>query len=72
MSAGFSLVIATQLFAANLAQYFRLPGGAKSGATGYDLNFSFALLAVGHLVGRGWASPSWSARPSAGWAACPC
>lgn len=51
VSAGFSLVIATQLFAANLAQYFRLPGGEKNGATGYDLNFSFALLAVGHLVG---------------------
>lgn len=52
VSAGFSLVVATQLFAANLSQYFRLPGGAKGGgATGYDLNFSFALLAVGHLVG---------------------
>lgn len=53
VSAGFSVVIATQLFAANLAQYFRLPGeqGRTSGATGYDINFSFALLAVGHLVG---------------------
>lgn len=54
VSAGFSIVVATQVFAANLAQYFRLPGGEKSGdgpATGYDLNFSFALLAVGHLVG---------------------
>jgi len=50
VSAGFSIVVATQVFAANLAQYFRLPGG-KGGATGYDLNFSFALLAVGHLVG---------------------
>jgi len=50
VSAGFSIVVATQLFAANLAQYFRLPG-EKGGTTGYDLNFSFALLAVGHLVG---------------------
>ena len=50
VSAGFSVVVATQLFAANLAQYFRLPG-EKGGTTGYDLNFSFALLAVGHLVG---------------------
>jgi putative OPT family oligopeptide transporter len=49
VSAGFAVVVATQLFAANLAQYFKLPGG--KGATGYDLNFSFALLAVGHLVG---------------------
>ena len=54
VSAGFSIAIATQVFAANLAQYFRLPGGDRYGAgpaTGYDLNFSFALLAVGHLVG---------------------
>jgi putative OPT family oligopeptide transporter len=52
VSAGFSIVVAMQLFAANLAQYFRLPGEqGKTGATGYDLNFSFALLAVGHLVG---------------------
>ncbi len=54
VSAAFSVVVATQLFAANLAQYFRLPGSDRNGAgpaTGYDLNFSFALLAVGHLVG---------------------
>lgn len=51
VSAGFSIVVATQVFAANVAQYFRLPGGEKSGATGFDMNFSFALLAVGHLVG---------------------
>ena len=54
VSAGFSVVVATQLFAANLAQYFRLPGGEPgkpAGATGFDFNFSFALLAVGHLVG---------------------
>ena len=54
VSAGFSVVVATQLFAANLAHYFRLPGGEKGNngpATGFDLNFSFALLAVGHLIG---------------------
>jgi putative OPT family oligopeptide transporter len=50
VSAGFSIAVAMQLFAANLAQYFRLPG-QRHGATGYDLSFSFALLAVGHLVG---------------------
>lgn len=54
VSAGFSIAIATQVFAAYVSQYFRLPGGDRNGAggaTGYDLNFSFALLAVGHLVG---------------------
>ncbi len=49
VSAGFAVVVATQLFAANLASYFRLPGGRS--ASGFDFSFSFALLAVGHLVG---------------------
>ncbi len=48
-SALFALVIATQLFASDVAQYFRL--GARRAATGYDFSLSFALLAVGHLVG---------------------
>jgi len=66
VSAGFSVVVATQLFAANLAQYFRLPGGEKSGATGYDLNFSFALLAVGHLIGL-WVGLAILAGAAIGW-----
>ncbi|HEX8233243.1 MAG TPA: oligopeptide transporter, OPT family [Caulobacteraceae bacterium] len=46
-SAGFAVVIATRLFAANIAHYFR----AGPAATGFDLGLSLALLAVGHLVG---------------------
>jgi putative OPT family oligopeptide transporter len=49
VSAGFAVVIATQLFAADVAQYFRI--GAKNAVSGYDFSLSFALLAVGHLVG---------------------
>jgi putative OPT family oligopeptide transporter len=48
-SALFALVIATQLFAGDVAGYFRV--GGKSAVSGYDFNLSFALFAVGHLVG---------------------
>ncbi|MFI4889325.1 MAG: OPT family oligopeptide transporter [Steroidobacterales bacterium] len=49
VSAAFALVIATQLFASDVATYFRI--GSKGAISGYDFNLSFALLAVGHLVG---------------------
>jgi putative OPT family oligopeptide transporter len=49
VSSVFAVVIATQLFASDVARYFRL--GAKGAVTGYDFNLSFALFAVGHLVG---------------------
>jgi putative OPT family oligopeptide transporter len=49
VSAAFALVIATQLFAGNVAEYFRV--GSRGAVSGYDFSLSFALLAVGHLVG---------------------
>ncbi|KRA36054.1 peptide transporter [Rhodanobacter sp. Root627] len=49
VSAVFAVVVATRVFAGNVAQYFRF--GDRGGATGYDFALSFALLAVGHLVG---------------------
>lgn len=49
VSAVFAIVIATQLFASDIAHYFRL--GSKNAVTGYDFSLSFALFAVGHLVG---------------------
>jgi putative OPT family oligopeptide transporter len=48
-SAGFAVVVATQLFASDVAQSFRI--GNRNAATGYDFSLSFALFAVGHLVG---------------------
>jgi putative OPT family oligopeptide transporter len=48
-SALFFVLVATQLFASDVAQYFRV--GSRGGASGYDFNLSFALFAVGHLVG---------------------
>src|SRR5450631_743331 len=49
VSSVFAVVIATQLFASDVVQYFRI--GTKSAVTGYDFSLSFALFAVGHLVG---------------------
>ena len=48
-SALFYIVVATQLFASDVEHYFRI--GNRGAASGYDFNLSFALLAVGHLVG---------------------
>jgi putative OPT family oligopeptide transporter len=48
VSSVFAIVIATQLFASDVAQYFRV---GRNAITGYDFSLSFALFAVGHLVG---------------------
>lgn len=49
VSAAFYIVVQTRLFASDVAQYFHV--GGKGGATGYDFSLSFALFAIGHLVG---------------------
>ena len=49
VSAVFAIVVATRVFGSNVAQYFHV--GDRGAATGYDFSLSFALLAVGHLVG---------------------
>jgi putative OPT family oligopeptide transporter len=49
VSAVFAIVVTTQIFASDVIQYFRV--GNKGAATGYDFSLSFALFAVGHLVG---------------------
>ncbi|GLQ90164.1 OPT family oligopeptide transporter [Dyella flagellata] len=79
VSALFYIVVQTKLFASDLAQYFRI--GDRGSASGYDFSLSFALFAVGHLVGLwvglamlfgaiigwGWAVPYFShLHPAAG------
>ncbi|SEI38380.1 OPT family oligopeptide transporter [Frateuria terrea] len=49
VSAVFAIVVATQVFAADVASYFRL--GNRGATSGFDFNLSFALFAIGHLVG---------------------
>lgn len=64
-SAGFTLLVATQLFASDVARYFRL--GERGGATGFDFALSYALIAVGHLVGL-WVGIAMLAGALIGWA----
>ncbi len=51
VSAVFAVVVATQVFASDVARFFRIGDQKTGSATGYDFSLSFALLAVGHLVG---------------------
>lgn len=49
VSAVFAVVVATHVFASDVVSYFRL--GNKGAVSGFDFNLSFALFAIGHLVG---------------------
>jgi putative OPT family oligopeptide transporter len=49
VSAVFAVIVGTQIFAADVAQTFRI--GRRGAVSGYDFALSFALLAIGHLVG---------------------
>ena len=49
VSAVFYVVVQTRVFAAAVSDYFRI--GDRGAATGFDFSLSFALFAVGHLVG---------------------
>ncbi|MBS0408251.1 MAG: oligopeptide transporter, OPT family [Proteobacteria bacterium] len=63
-SAVFYVVVQTKIFASDVAQYFHV--GHKGSATGYDFNLSFALFAVGHLVGL-WAGMAMLLGAVIGW-----
>jgi putative OPT family oligopeptide transporter len=81
VSAVFYVVVQTRFFASDVAQYFHV--GGRGSATGYDFSLSFALFAIGHLVGLsvgiamlvgaligwGWAVPHYTALHAAAGAA---
>ena len=48
VSGVFAIIVATRVFASDLARYFRV---GNRGVSGFDLFFSVALFGVGHLVG---------------------
>jgi putative OPT family oligopeptide transporter len=50
VSAVFYVIVQTRVFASSVTDYFRV-GGDRAGATGFDFGLSFALFAIGHLVG---------------------
>jgi putative OPT family oligopeptide transporter len=49
VSAAFYVLVQTQLFASDLVRYFHI--GRTRAASGVDFSLSFALFAIGHLVG---------------------
>jgi putative OPT family oligopeptide transporter len=49
VAAAFAVIVATQLFAADVARTFRI--GRNGAVSGFDFFLSFALLGIGHLVG---------------------
>jgi putative OPT family oligopeptide transporter len=67
VSAVFYVLVQTKLFAETVTGYFRVGGGARSGATGFDFGLSFALLAIGHLVGL-WVGIAMLVGALIGWA----
>jgi putative OPT family oligopeptide transporter len=50
VSAVFYVVVQTRIFASDVAHYFNV-GDSRTAATGFDFSLSFALFAIGHLVG---------------------
>src|SRR5580704_15099885 len=66
VSAAFACIVATRIFASDVVRYFRV-GGDRGGVTGFDFLLSFALFAVGHLVGL-WVGMAMFVGALIGWA----
>jgi putative OPT family oligopeptide transporter len=49
VSAVFYVIVQTRIFASDVVRYFRV--GSSGAASGFDFSLSFALFAIGHLVG---------------------
>ena len=65
VSALFYIIVQTKVFASDLAAYFHF-GSHDKGATGFDFSLSFALFAIGHLVGL-WVGLSMLVGALIGW-----
>jgi putative OPT family oligopeptide transporter len=61
----FAVVVATRVFASDVVQFFRF-GGERGAVTGFDFSLSFALFAVGHLVGL-WVGVAMLVGAAIGW-----
>lgn len=51
VSAGYALLVAGRVFAAETARFIKLPAALGGGATGMGFSMQFALLGAGHLIG---------------------
>jgi putative OPT family oligopeptide transporter len=67
VSGAFACVVATRIFASDVVRYFRVGAGERGGVTGFDFLLSFALFAVGHLVGL-WVGVAMFVGALIGWA----
>ncbi|HWG66193.1 MAG TPA: oligopeptide transporter, OPT family [Rhodanobacteraceae bacterium] len=65
VSAIFYIIVQIKVFAAAVTDYFRV-GGDRAGATGFDFGLSFALFAIGHLVGL-WVGVAMLVGAAIGW-----
>jgi putative OPT family oligopeptide transporter len=67
VSAAFACIVATRIFGSDVVRYFRVGGDRGGGVTGFDFLLSFALFAVGHLVGL-WVGMAMFVGALIGWA----
>jgi len=51
VSAGYALLVAGRVFAAEATRFIKLPAALGGGATGIGVGMQFALLGAGHLIG---------------------
>src|SRR5579862_1211758 len=65
-ASAFALIVATRVFASDIVQFFRFGDGERGGVSGFDFNLSFALFAVGHLVGL-WVGVAMLVGAAIGW-----
>ncbi|TAL90445.1 MAG: oligopeptide transporter, OPT family [Rhodanobacter sp.] len=66
VSAIFYVIVQTRIFAGSVTHYFRV-GSDRAGTTGFDFGLSFALFAIGHLVGL-WVGIAMLVGAAIGWA----
>ena len=66
VSAIFYVIVQTRIFASSVTHYFRA-GSDRAGVTGFDFGLSFALFAIGHLVGL-WVGIAMLLGAAIGWA----
>ena len=66
ISAAFYVIVQTRVFASAVTDYFRV-GSTRGGASGFDFGLSFALFAIGHLVGL-WVGVAMLVGAAIGWA----
>jgi putative OPT family oligopeptide transporter len=64
VSSVFAVIVATRVFASDVVRYFRV---GERGVSGFDFFLSFALFAVGHLVGL-WVGLAMGLGALIGWA----